>query len=67
MTARYPIRKACPVCGKPMQVVPEDQMGRERYVCTRCEHDPMHASGTADMGHVPFLFTSSQGPGCRFR
>jgi hypothetical protein len=41
MTAPYPIRKACPVCGKPMKVVPEDQMGRERYVCTRCEHDPL--------------------------
>jgi len=37
MTAPYPIRKACPVCGKPMKVVPEDQM-----VCTRCEHDPLH-------------------------
>jgi len=26
MTAPYPIRKACPVCGKPMKVVPEDQV-----------------------------------------
>jgi hypothetical protein len=25
-----------------MKVVPEYQMGRERYVCTRCEHDPLN-------------------------
>jgi hypothetical protein len=30
MTALYPIRKACPVCGKPMKVVPENQTGRDR-------------------------------------
>jgi hypothetical protein len=44
----YPIRKACPVCGKPMKVVPEDQMGRERYVCTRCEHKPLHDPPSAN-------------------
>ena len=42
MTALYPIRKACPVCGKPMKVVPENQTARERYVCTDCEDDPLH-------------------------
>jgi transposase-like protein len=42
MTALYPIRRACPVCGKPMKVVPENQTGRERYVCTDCEDDPLH-------------------------
>ena len=42
MTALYPIRRACPVCGKPMKVVPENQPGRERYVCTDCEDDPLH-------------------------
>jgi hypothetical protein len=42
MTALYPIRKARPVCGKPMKVVPENQTGRERYVCTDCEDDPLH-------------------------
>ena len=42
MTALYPIRRACPVCGKPMKVVPENQTGRERYVCTDCEDDPLY-------------------------
>jgi hypothetical protein len=42
MAALYPIRKACPVCGKPMKVVPENRTGRERYVCTSCEDNPLH-------------------------
>ena len=45
MTALYPIRKACPVCGKPMKVVPDNQTGQtggERYLCTDCEDDPLH-------------------------
>jgi hypothetical protein len=42
MTTLYPIRKACPVCGKPMKVVPDNQTGGERYLCTRCEDDPLH-------------------------
>lgn len=39
MAALYPIRNAC---GKPMKVVPENRTGRERYVCTSCEDDPLH-------------------------
>jgi transposase-like protein len=38
MTARYPILKACPSCGKPMKLV-ADEIGRERYVCASCD-DP---------------------------
>jgi hypothetical protein len=42
MMAAYPIRKACPACGKPMVVVPDDVAeGRQRYVCTSCD-DPLH-------------------------
>jgi predicted RNA-binding Zn-ribbon protein involved in translation (DUF1610 family) len=42
MTARYPIRKACPSCGKPMKLVDsESETGRERYVCANCEADPL--------------------------
>jgi len=45
MTVLYPIRKACPVCGKPMKVVPDNQTGRERYLApdaktTRCTIRP---------------------------
>jgi hypothetical protein len=40
MAVVYPIRKACPVCGQPMKVVPENQGGRERYLWN-CESDPL--------------------------
>ena len=36
-----PIRKACPVCGKPMKLVPDNQTGGERHLCTSCEPDPL--------------------------
>jgi hypothetical protein len=37
-----PIRKLCPVCGRPMRRVQDDTQGaREAYVCTRCEPDPL--------------------------
>jgi ssDNA-binding Zn-finger/Zn-ribbon topoisomerase 1 len=42
MTVLYPIRKACPACGKPMKVVPGNQTGGERYLCTGCEDDSLH-------------------------
>jgi ribosomal protein S27AE len=43
MAVLYPIRKACPACGKPMLAVPDDVAeGRLRYVCTVCDQDPLH-------------------------
>jgi transposase-like protein len=43
MVVVYPIRKACPACGKPMVSVPDDLAdGRLRYVCTDCDRDPLH-------------------------
>ena len=39
MTARYPIRKACPACGKPMKLF-ADEKGYERYVCASYD-DPL--------------------------
>jgi hypothetical protein len=43
MTARHPIRKACPSCGKPMKLVhSEGETGREHYVCNSCDDDPLH-------------------------
>ena len=43
MAVLYPIGEACPACGKPMLVVPDDVAeGRLRYVCTVCDHDPLH-------------------------
>nr|AWL96872.1 hypothetical protein CIT37_35670 [Bradyrhizobium ottawaense] len=43
MAVRYPVRKACPTCGRPMVVVPDDVAeGRQRYVCTNCDDDPLH-------------------------
>jgi hypothetical protein len=42
MMARHPIRKACPSCGKLMKLVDsEGETGRERYVSTNCEVDPL--------------------------
>lgn len=42
MTVLHPIRKACPTCGKPMKADPEDvARGRQRYVCTSCDDDPL--------------------------
>jgi ribosomal protein S27AE len=43
MAVLYPIRKACPACGKPMVAVPNHvALGRPRYVCTACDLDPLH-------------------------
>lgn len=43
MTALYASRKLCPICGKPMTVVPDDVApGRSRYVCLACDDDPLH-------------------------
>ena len=43
MAVLYPIRKACPGCGKPMKAVADEaREGRLRYVCTRCDDDPLH-------------------------
>jgi ribosomal protein S27AE len=43
MAGFYPIRKACPACGKPMLAVPDDVAeGRLRYVCTVCDQDPLY-------------------------
>lgn len=37
MAMLHPVRKACPACGKPMKVVPDEASeGRSRYVCTNC-------------------------------
>lgn len=44
MSVLHPIRKPCPVCGKPMKRVREQASARrERYVCPRCESasDPL--------------------------
>lgn len=42
MAVLYPIRKACPTCGKPMTAIPEDAApARPRYVCLSCEDDPL--------------------------
>lgn len=43
MPVLYPVWKACPACGKPMKAVPDEaQEGRLRYVCSRCNDDPLH-------------------------
>lgn len=43
MTVLHPIRKACPVCGRPMKLVKDDaDASRERYVCPVCDDDPLH-------------------------
>lgn len=43
MAVPYSVRKACPACGRPMKVVPDEaQGGRLRYVCTNCDDDPLH-------------------------
>lgn len=43
MSVLHPIRKLCPVCGKPIKRVRDESNGkRERYICPRCEQDPLH-------------------------
>ena len=42
MLTLHPIRKLCPLCGKPMRLVRSETAERERYVCPRCEGDPLH-------------------------
>jgi hypothetical protein len=43
MSLLHPIRKLCPVCGKPMKLVSnETGCGQERYVCPQCDDDPLH-------------------------
>lgn len=42
MIRLYPVRKACPGCGKPMKAVPDETAeGRLRYTCAECDHDPL--------------------------
>jgi DNA-directed RNA polymerase subunit RPC12/RpoP len=42
MPVPYPVRKACPACGKPMKAVPDEiANGKLRYVCTNCGDDPL--------------------------
>jgi hypothetical protein len=43
MSMLYAARKTCPACGRPMKLAPEQtRPGRERYVCTTCDDDPLH-------------------------
>jgi hypothetical protein len=43
MMARvYPVRKACPGCGRSMKALPDEAAeGRLRYVCAKCDDDPL--------------------------
>jgi hypothetical protein len=41
MTMLFPMRKPCPLCGKPMKLAADESTkGSERYVCSDCD-DPM--------------------------
>jgi hypothetical protein len=43
MAVLFPIRKACPACGRPMKLVAEEAgRGGERYVWSNCDEDPLH-------------------------
>ena len=67
MAVLYPIRKACPTCGKPMAAVTDDLAeGRLRYVCTVCEQDPLHnptAQPAEASGEVTVCGGRETGPG----
>lgn len=43
MSAFHPVRKPCPLCGKPMKrASDETKKGRDRYMCTNCDGvDPL--------------------------
>lgn len=45
MSVLHPMRKVCPVCGRPMKLAP-DRTGRERYVCPYCDEDPLNDPAT---------------------
>lgn len=43
MAVLYPVRRACPACGRPMKAVPDEaREGRLLYVCSNCDDDPLH-------------------------
>jgi hypothetical protein len=38
----YSIRQACPECGRPMRVLPDEPArGPLRYTCAKCDDDPL--------------------------
>ncbi|WP_024511677.1 hypothetical protein [Bradyrhizobium sp. ARR65] len=46
MTTLFPVRKACPACGKSMVARPDAAAeGRQRYLCTNCDEDPLNDPG----------------------
>lgn len=54
MAVFYLTRKLCPRCGKPMTAVPDDiAQGKQRYVCTVCDSDPLHDPRCASGGESP--------------
>ncbi len=55
MAVLYPVRKACPACGRPMKVVRDEaREGRLRYVCTNCDDDPLHDPTALKWAEGPF-------------
>ena len=52
MSVLQGIRKACPSCGKPMQLA-ADAGGRDHYVCSRCEDDPLHDPAALKWANSP--------------
>lgn len=43
MAELFQVRRPCPTCGKPMKAVADEaREERLRYVCTRCDDDPLH-------------------------
>lgn len=38
----HPMRKACPSCGRPMRLAAAENARSERFICPRCDGDPLH-------------------------
>ena len=54
MAVLFQGRKPCPTCGKPMKMVPDEaREGRQRYVCTSCDDDPLHDPATLKWADSP--------------
>lgn len=42
MSLLHPGRKACPHCGRPMNIVADEAANSgKRYLCPKCDEDPM--------------------------
>jgi hypothetical protein len=60
MSVPYPVRKTCPTCGRPMKAVADEAREGLRYVCTNCDHDPLHDPTARKWAESPLRPTENE-------